>query len=118
MPNWTPEQLAAIENTHQTLLLSAAAGSGKTATLTERLIRLISRKENPLRVDRMLVATFTKAAATQLREKIADALGKAIAADPENPFLAEQMLLLPLAKIRTIDSFCKKNYFCLYFNGS
>ena len=106
MPNWTPEQLAAIENTNQTLLLSAAAGSGKTATLTERLIRMISRKENPLRVDRMLVATFTKAAAAQLREKIGTALGKAIEADPENAFLSEQMLLLPMAKIRTIDSFC------------
>ncbi len=106
MPNWTPEQLSAIENTEQTLLLSAAAGSGKTATLTERLIRMISREDNPLRVDRMLVATFTKAAAAQLREKIGNALGRAIEADPENAFLSEQMLLLPMAKIRTIDSFC------------
>ena len=106
MPNWTDEQLAAINTTSQTLLLSAAAGSGKTATLTERLIRLITRKENPLRVSRMLIVTFTRAAAAQLREKIAEALGRALEENPENTFLAEQMLLLPLAKIRTIDSFC------------
>ena len=60
---YTPEQLAAIETTDRTVLLSAAAGSGKTATLTERLIRMITDPDHPLDVSRMLIATFTRAAA-------------------------------------------------------
>ena len=103
---YTPEQLAAINTTDRTILLSAAAGSGKTATLTERLIRMITDPEKPLDVTRMLIVTFTRAAAKELRERISAALSAAIEKDPANKRLARQMLLLPSAKIRTIDAFC------------
>ena len=104
--NWTDEQKTAIGTTDKTVLLSAAAGSGKTATLTERLIRMVTRKENPLDVSRMLVATFTRDAAEELRVRIAEALDRELASDPENAHLLRASLLLPSAKIRTIDSFC------------
>jgi ATP-dependent helicase/nuclease subunit A len=104
--NWTGEQLTAINTTDRTLLLSAAAGSGKTATLTERLIRMITAKDRPLDVSRMLIVTFTRAAAGELRERISAAVSAAIEADPENRHLLRSSLLLPSAKIRTIDSFC------------
>ncbi len=103
---WTDEQKRAIDTTDRTLLLSAAAGSGKTATLTERLVRMITNAEHPLDVSRMLIVTFTRAAAAELRERIASALSDAIDKDPENAHLTRQSLLLPSAKIRTIDSFC------------
>ncbi len=103
---WTPEQIKALETTDRTVLLSAAAGSGKTATLTERLIRMITDKDNPLDVSRMVVVTFTRAAAAELRERIAAALDDALAKDPENKHLLRSSLLLPSATIRTIDSFC------------
>lgn len=103
---YTPEQLAAITTTDRTLLLSAAAGSGKTATLTERLIRMITHPEHPLDVSRMLIVTFTRAAAGELRDRISAALSAAIEQDPANKWLAKQALLLPSAKIRTIDAFC------------
>ena len=101
----TPEQRTVIETTDRTVLLSAAAGSGKTATLTDRLIAMITRKENPLDVTRMLVATFTRAAAEELRLRISDALTEAVASDPSNARLAKQLLLLPSAHIHTIDAF-------------
>lgn len=103
---YTPEQLAAIGTTDRTVLLSAAAGSGKTATLTERLIRMITDPDRPLDVSRMLIATFTRAAAGELKERISAALSAAIEKDPANKRLARQALLLPTAKIRTIDAFC------------
>jgi len=103
---WTEEQLCAITKTDQTVLLSAAAGSGKTATLTERLIRMITAEEHPLDVSRMLIVTFTKAAAKELRDRIGRALSDALAEHPENKHLLRSSLLLPTAKIRTIDSFC------------
>ncbi len=103
---FTPEQLRALETTDRTVLLSAAAGSGKTATLTERLIRMITAKKDPLDVSRMVVVTFTRAAAAELRERIAKALNEALAADPDNKHLLRSSLLLPSATIRTIDSFC------------
>ena len=102
----TPEQQKVIDMTDRTVLLSAAAGSGKTATLTERLIRMITRPENPLDVTRMLVVTFTRAAAEELRVRISEALSSAVAEDPDNARLARQLLLLPSARIRTIDAFC------------
>ncbi len=103
---YSREQLDAIQTTDRTVLLSAAAGSGKTSTLTERLIRMITREKDPLDVSRMLVVTYTRAAAGELRERISDALAEAIEKDPTNKTLAKQALLLPTAKIRTIDSFC------------
>ena len=105
-PPPTPEQRRAIETTDRTVLLSAAAGSGKTKTLTDRLISMIIRKENPLRLDRMLVVTFTREAASELRTRIERRLGEELAKDPTNASLLEASLLLPSAKIRTIDSFC------------
>ncbi len=114
---FTPEQEKAISCTDKTLLLSAAAGSGKTATLTERLIRMLTRKENPLDVSRMLVVTFTRAAAEELRVRIAAAIDeklrevlaeKTVSAEHESTVrhLQRSSLLMPSAKIRTIDSFC------------
>ena len=102
---WTAEQLSAIETRDKTLLVSAAAGSGKTATLTERIIRQLT-DDDPISVDSLLVVTFTNAAAAELRAKISKALSLAVANDPENKRLEHQLYMLPSAKIRTIDSFC------------
>lgn len=104
--NWTPEQLSAIEERKRTLLVSAAAGSGKTATLTERIIRSLLDEENTADISRMIVVTFTRAAAAELRERISSALERAIAENPRDRRLERQLLLLPNAKICTIDSFC------------
>ena len=103
---WTEKQLDAIETRDRTLLVSAAAGSGKTATLTERIIRSLTDKEHPVSVDSMLVVTFTKAAASELKSKISSALAGAVAKNPKNKELERQLFLLPEAKIKTIDSFC------------
>lgn len=103
---WTDEQLRAIQTRDRTLLVSAAAGSGKTATLTERIIRSLTDKDSPAEISELLVVTFTKAAAAELRAKIARALEEAVAKNPENDRLVRQLYLLPSAKIRTIDSFC------------
>lgn len=105
---WTDEQLSAIENRDKTLLVSAAAGSGKTATLTERIIRSLMDEENPIDIDSLLVVTFTNAAASELRAKISKALTDAVKQNPESSRLKRQLYLLPSAKIRTIDSFCNE----------
>ncbi len=104
--SWTKEQGLAISTRDRTLLVSAAAGSGKTATLTERIIRSILDKENPLNISNMLIVTFTNAAVGELRERITEALKTAIRENPEDDRLREQLLMLPGAKISTIDSFC------------
>ena len=104
--SWTPKQKQAIDTRDRTLLVSAAAGSGKTATLTERIIRSLMDEKNPITVDSLLVVTFTNAAASELRVKIAAALEDAVSKNPENKLLARQLFMLPQAKIRTIDSFC------------
>ena len=103
---WTADQLSAIETRDRTLLVSAAAGSGKTATLTERIIRSLTDRESPAEISELLVVTFTKAAAGELRTKIATALESAVKSEPDNEHLLRQLHLLPSAKIRTIDSFC------------
>ncbi len=105
---WTAAQSAAIGERSRTLLLSAAAGSGKTATLTERVIRSITDPESPTDITRMLVVTFTNAAAGELRDRISAAITKEIKASPGNARLARQLLLLPDADICTIDGFCRK----------
>ena len=105
---WTDEQLSAIENRDKTLLVSAAAGSGKTATLTERIIRSLMDEKNPIDIDSLLVVTFTNAAASELRAKISRALSDAVKQNPESSRLKRQLYLLPSAKIRTIDSFCNE----------
>lgn len=103
---FTPEQSAAIAERKKTLLVSAAAGSGKTATLTERIIVSLTDKENPADISRMLIVTYTRAAAQELRTRIGDAVRAALANDPRNRHLSRQLLLLPGAKIKTIDAFC------------
>lgn len=99
-------QKTAIDTRDRTLLVSAAAGSGKTATLTERIIVSMLDKSNPCGIDEMLIVTFTRAAVGELRERIAKALRGAMKENPDDPFLERQLYLLPSAKISTIDSFC------------
>ena len=103
---WTEWQDLAIKTRDRTLLVSAAAGSGKTATLTERIICSILDKENPFDIGRMLIATYTNAAVDELRERIGKAIKKAAAENPGNARLEEQLLRLKDAKILTITSFC------------
>ena len=105
---WTDEQLSAINTRDKTLLVSAAAGSGKTATLTERIIRSLTDPDSTMDIDSVLVVTFTNAAAGELRAKISRALTKAVEANPDDKHLKRQLYLLPSAKIRTIDSFCNE----------
>ncbi len=105
---WTPAQSDAIAERGRTLLLSAAAGSGKTATLTERVITSLTDSEHPTDITRLLVVTFTNAAAGELRDRISAAISQRIKQDPSNARLARQLLLLPDADICTIDGFCRK----------
>ena len=87
----TPAQARAIAARERTLLVSAAAGSGKTATLTERIIQSLTDRDNPTSLSRLLVVTFTNASAADMREKIGKALNAALEADPHNRHLAEQI---------------------------
>ncbi len=103
---WTKEQKTAIEERKRTLLVSAAAGSGKTATLTERIIRSLTDEDSPSDISKMIIVTFTRAAAAELRERISSAVASEIEKNPKNARLRRQLLLLPSAKICTIDSFC------------
>ena len=102
---WTAAQSAAMNEKNKTLLVSAAAGSGKTAVLTERIIRSLTDPESPADISRILVVTFTRAAAGELRHRISSALSSALALDPTNMHLARQLMLLGGAHISTIDSF-------------
>ena len=111
---WTNEQLQAIETRRCNLLVAAAAGSGKTAVLVERIIRIITDDENPVDIDRLLVVTFTSAAAAEMRERIAGAISKALENNPNSKNLQRQLTLLSRANITTMHSFCLdviKNYF-------
>ena len=101
---WTDEQKLAIDTRDRSLLVSAAAGSGKTATLTERIIRSVLEKDAS--ITDMLIVTFTNAAVGELRERINSTLSEALAKDPANDDLRRELLLLPSAKICTIDSYC------------
>lgn len=102
---WTPEQEAAMTARGGGILVAAAAGSGKTAVLVERVIRRITDQENPVPADRFLVVTFTNAAAAEMRSRIALRLREKIAMEPENAFLERQLLLLSKARICTMDAF-------------
>ena len=104
--SFTDEQLSAIETRDKTLLVSAAAGSGKTATLTERIIRSILDENKPEDISGMLIVTFTTTAVEDLKKKITKALRGAIAKNPENERLSRQLYMLAGARICTIDSFC------------
>ena len=103
---WTTDQQKAIDGRGGTLLVSAAAGSGKTAVLVERVIRRICDSENPCGVENLLIVTFTNAAAAQMKDKISAAIGKKIAENPADKRLRRQQMMLPCANICTIDSFC------------
>ena len=103
---WTDEQTAAFSERKKTLLVSAAAGSGKTATLTERILRTLTDPSEAGDISRMLVVTFTRAAAGELRTRIARELSRAISEGARTAHLSRQLLLLPAAHISTIDSFC------------
>ena len=104
--NWTREQMQVIESRDSNLLVSAAAGSGKTAVLVERIIRMVTEGEHPLDIDRLLVMTFTNAAASEMRERIGAAIEKKLEEMPENEHLQMQAALVHHARITTIDSFC------------
>ncbi|MDO5156018.1 MAG: helicase-exonuclease AddAB subunit AddA [Eubacteriales bacterium] len=106
--NWTTDQKKIIDSRNCNLLVSAAAGSGKTAVLVERMIQMISDDAHPMDVDQLLVVTFTKAAAAQMKEKIASAIEKKLEADSANEHLLRQVNLVNRANIMTIDSFCYK----------
>ena len=102
---WTTAQSAAIDCRDKSLLVCAAAGSGKTATLTERIIRSLTDLSNPVDIDQMLIVTFTRAAAAELRQRISSALLDALSKDPTNKHLSEQIIKMSSASICTIDSF-------------
>ena len=105
-PKWTEEQQSVIDSRNSNLLVAAAAGSGKTAVLVERIIQMITDKENPIDIDKLLVVTFTNSAASEMRERVGDAIGKALDKNPENTHLQNQLVLLNKASITTIHSFC------------
>lgn len=113
---WTKEQeqVIALRGCH--ILVSAAAGSGKTAVLVQRILSKIMDEQHPVDIDRLLIMTFTRAAAGEMRERICTALEEAIYEDPDNEHLQRQMSLLHTAQITTIDGFCAhiiRNYFHL-----
>lgn len=102
---WTASQEDAIKLRGRLLVVSAAAGSGKTSVLTERIIRMLTDPAHPAELSRMLIVTFTRAAAAELKSRIGAALGDALAADPGNAQLSRQVLALGSAHISTIDAF-------------
>ena len=103
---WTQEQQNVIEFRNRNILVSAAAGSGKTAVLVERIIQRITDKEHPVDIDKLLVVTFTNAAAAEMRERIGNAIEKRLEESPEDENLRRQQTLIHNAQITTIDSFC------------
>lgn len=103
---FTENQERAITLREKNILVSAAAGSGKTAVLVERIIRMISEGEHPADIDRLLIVTFTNAAASEMRERIGAAIAGKLASEPENEHLQRQSTLIHNAQITTIHSFC------------
>lgn len=103
---WTKEQQNVIDLRNRNILVSAAAGSGKTAVLVERIIQKITDKNHPVDIDKLLVVTFTKAAAAEMRERIGNAIEMRLEEFPEDENLRKQQTLLHNAQITTIDSFC------------
>lgn len=112
--NWTKEQQQVIELQDRNILVSAAAGSGKTAVLVERILNMMTRKENPVDIDRLLIVTFTRAAAGEMKERLTAAVEKRLESDPDDEHLQRQQTLIHNAQINTIDGFCSyviRNYF-------
>lgn len=105
---WTKEQKQVIEERGGNLLVSAAAGSGKTAVLVERIISRITDKEKPVDIDTLLIVTFTNAAAAEMRERIGAAIEEKVLEEPDSIHLQRQQTLIHTAPITTIDSFCMR----------
>ena len=111
---WTKEQQQVIDLRNRNILVSAAAGSGKTAVLVERIKELVLDKKHPVDIDHLLVVTFTRAAADEMRERIRQALEDAHRQHPRDRHLLRQLTLIHSSSIMTIDSFCSqvvRNYF-------
>ena len=114
--SWTKEQQKVIDTRNCNLLVSAAAGSGKTAVLVERILKRITDPHHPADIDRLLIVTFTRAAAGEMKERIRAAIEKQLEENQEDEHLQRQASLIHHAQITTIDSFCSyvvKNYFHL-----
>ena len=103
---WTEEQQKVIDLRNRNILVSAAAGSGKTAVLVERIITMLTEDVNPIDVDQLLIVTFTEAAAAEMKERIRNAIEKKLDEFPENEHLKQQATLIHNAHITTIHSFC------------
>ncbi len=103
---WTSQQQTAIDARNSGLIVSAAAGSGKTSVLVERITRIISDKSKPVPVERLVVVTFTVDAAAEIRHRLSLSLENAIAEAPDDQWLRRQQMLLHSARISTINSFC------------
>ncbi len=111
---WSKEQKKVIDQRNANLLVAAAAGSGKTAVLVERIIQMVLDNNKHVDIDRLLVVTFTKAAAAEMKNRVSEALEEALDKRPSDTRLARQLTLVNTAQIMTIDSFCQniiKNYF-------
>lgn len=111
---WTEDQKKIIEKHGCNLLVSAAAGSGKTAVLVERIFNRVADRENPVQIDQFVVVTFTKAAAAQMKDRLRERIESALEENPDQPHLQRQIGLLPAAHISTVHSFCGyviQNYF-------
>lgn len=106
MVKWTKQQQSAINVRNRNILVSAAAGSGKTAVLVERVKKIVTDKSNPVPIDSLLIVTFTNAAAAEMKSRISKALNDCIKEHPDDSFYRNQLSLLSSAKICTIDSFC------------
>ena len=113
---WTKDQKKVISLRDRNILVSAAAGSGKTAVLVQRILSKVMDPKNPVDIDRLLIMTFTRAAAGEMRERISKALDYALYNNPDNEHLQRQTTLIHTAQITTIDGFCSyviRNYFHL-----
>ena len=111
---WTKEQQQVIDLDNRNILVSAAAGSGKTAVLVERILKKMTRQDHPVDIDKLLIVTFTRAAAGEMRDRLMTALEKQLETDPDNEHLQRQQTLIHNAQITTIDGFCSyviRNYF-------
>ena len=108
MPEWTNEQKRAIEARGHTVLVSAAAGSGKTTVLIERILRRVCDENPHIAIDKFLIVTFTRAAAAEMREKISNALTERLLQEPNSHELRSQLSRLSRADILTTDAFCTK----------
>ena len=105
-PKWTKEQKQAIDVRKGTLLLAAAAGSGKTAVLVQRVIDILTDPSDPVEPRQLLVVTFTNAAAAQMNQRISQRLQSLLAAEPTNAYYRRQMAQLSAAQISTVHSYC------------